>query len=112
MTRHLSVPVKSVCAFSILLSATALSGVPAFAANNDVIDGLPSARTCAQLGFSSIDRDEEGGNGRTRSGGGGVLRQFGTTLGLAPPKRRLRRHRHRHRQCPPKRRRAWLPLAR
>ncbi len=84
MTRHLSVPVKSVCAFSILLSATALSGVPAFAANDDVIDGLPSARTCAQLGFSTIDRDEEGGSG-TRSGGGGILRQLGTSLGLAAP---------------------------
>ena len=83
MTRHLSVPVKSVCAFSILLSATALSGVPAFAANDDVIDGLPTARACAQLGFSTIDRDEEGG--RTRSGGGGILRQLGTSLGLAAP---------------------------
>ena len=84
MTRHLSVPVKSVCAFSILLSATALSGVPAFAANDDVIDGLPTARACAQLGFSTIDDDEDEA-GRTRSGGGGLLQKLAPSLGLAAP---------------------------
>ena len=84
MTRHLSVPVKSVCAFSILLSATALTGVPVLAANDDVIDGLPTARACAQLGFGVQDYDEDEG-GRSRSGGGGILRSLGTTLGLAAP---------------------------
>ncbi len=83
MTRHLSVPVKSVCAFSILLSATALSGVPVFAANDDVIDGLPTARACAQLGFGVQDYDEE--DGRTRSGGGGVLRKLGQMAGVVAP---------------------------
>ena len=84
MTRHLSVPVKSVCAFSILLSATALSGVPAFAANDDVIDGLPTARACAQLGFSTIDYDEDEAAGPLAAGGG-LLRQLAPSLGLAAP---------------------------
>lgn len=85
MTRHLSVPVKSVCAFSILLSASALSGVPAFAANHDVIDGLPTARACAELGFGIRDRDDDG-SGRTRSGGsGGFLPKLAPTIGLASP---------------------------
>ena len=84
MTRHLSVPVKSVCAFSILLSATALSGVPAFAANDDVIDGLPTARACAQLGFGIESTMTRTRAAATRSGGGASSASSRRPLGGLP----------------------------
>ena len=77
MMSHLSVPVKSACAFSILLSATALSGLPAGAAAPDVRDGLPSARACAELGFGTERDDTDGGRVRSRAGGGVVLQKLG-----------------------------------
>jgi Ca-activated chloride channel family protein len=80
MMCHLSVPVKSACAFSILLSATSLSGLPASAAD-EVRDGLPSARACAELGFGIDTGDGDDGGPRTRSGGGGILQK----LGIASP---------------------------
>ncbi len=69
MISNLSVPVKSVCAASVLLSATALGGLPVWAANRDMVDGIPNARVCAELGFGLRDDDEEGGGSRSRSGG-------------------------------------------
>jgi len=81
MTSRLSVPVNTVCMLSVLLSATALAGVPAFAATEDVIDGHPSARACAQFGYGRTDQDEEGGS-RTRSGG--ILQKFASPPSPAP----------------------------
>ena len=81
MTSHLSVPVNSVCALTMLLSATALAGVPAFAAS-DVTDGVPNARACAELGFGLRGDEEEGSPPRIRSGGG-MLQKF--TGGVAGP---------------------------
>src|SRR5690606_19873040 len=84
MTSHLSVPVKSACALSILLSATALSGPPAAAGTRAAGDGVPTARVCAELGFGApADEDDRGGGGRGRAGSGGFLQKFAT--GLAAP---------------------------
>jgi len=84
MTCQLSVPVTSMCAFSILLSATALSGVPAFAGTRALGDGVPSARACADLGFG-MDTDDEDGGGRSRSGGLGNPRKVANNVGVASP---------------------------
>ena len=85
MMSHLSVPVKTACAFSFLLSASALSASPVRAADRAEREGLPSARACAELGFDIGSGDEDGGGIRSRSGGSGSLRKGGPVVGLAAP---------------------------
>ncbi|MBN9022286.1 MAG: von Willebrand factor type A domain-containing protein, partial [Rhizobiales bacterium] len=64
------------------MSATALAGLPAFAASPDVVDGVPSARACAELGFGiRDDEDERSGGGRSRSAG--IMPK--SAIGLASP---------------------------
>ncbi len=65
-----STPVKSVYILSVLLTATALAGGPAFAATpTGVVDGLPTAAACTQLGFAPPAVEDEDG------GAGGALKQ-------------------------------------
>jgi len=64
MHRYPPVPVKSVLFVSLLLSATALTAVRmAAAATSDVVDGLPTATACANLGFPQQRADEDGAAG-------------------------------------------------
>ena len=61
-------PLKSVCVFSIFLTATSLSSTTqTFAASSDaVIDGIPSLAACEKLGFDLRTDNDEGGRQRRR----------------------------------------------
>ena len=83
MTGLRSAPLKSVCVFSILLTATSLSTTTrTFAASSDaVIDGIPSLAACDKLGF---DLRSDTDDGVAPSGSGGSNRKLGVLHSIAP----------------------------
>ena len=83
MHRYPTVPVKSVLFVSLLLSATALTAVrmAAAATSDDVVDGVPTATACANLGFSQAPADEDYAPGRSR-GATGALRKLAPLFSL------------------------------
>ena len=83
MHRYPPVPVKSVLFVSLLLSATALTTVriAAAATNDTVVDGLPTATACANLGFPQQRADENYAPGRSQ-GATGVLRKMAPLYSL------------------------------
>src|SRR6186997_589777 len=74
-------PLKSVCVFSILLTATSLSSTTqTVAASSDaVIDGIPSLAACEKLGFDLRADNDEG-----LAPGGAMKRKLGVLHSVAP----------------------------
>ncbi|MEQ8698706.1 MAG: hypothetical protein RLT05_19390, partial [Bauldia litoralis] len=66
MRRQLPAQTKTILALSLLLSATALTAARVTAADRvrPQHDGLPTAATCAELGFPQQRADEDGATGK------------------------------------------------
>ncbi|MEQ9692155.1 MAG: hypothetical protein RLO48_20775, partial [Bauldia litoralis] len=89
MRRQLPAQTKTILALSLLLSATALTAARVTAADRvrPQHDGLPTAATCAELGFPQQRADEDGATGKIQglfqTGGGWWVGRLGRSPGPA-----------------------------
>ncbi len=83
-----TVPVTSLCVFSLLFSATALSGAGLAYAGPPaaiIVDGVPTADACARLGFNMFGGEMDSGAFGSGARGKLLAPSQAPMTGLAPP---------------------------